>query len=146
MDGVVLYPLRQFTDDRGSVMHMLRADAPHFKAFGEIYFSTVLPGKIKAWHSHTRKIANLAVPVGEMHLVLFDGRPHSETCGELMEVMLSPSNYQLLSVSPGVWYGFQCLSAVPALMANCATEPYEAGEGHTLPYDTGQIPYHWSIK
>jgi dTDP-4-dehydrorhamnose 3,5-epimerase-like enzyme len=37
---------------RGSVMHMLRADAEHFQGFGEIYFSTVNPGAIKGWHIH----------------------------------------------------------------------------------------------
>jgi dTDP-4-dehydrorhamnose 3,5-epimerase len=145
MDGVALISLRQFSDERGSVMHFLRSDAPHFKAFGEIYFSTVFPGKVKAWHSHTRKTVNLAVPVGEMRLVLFDGRSQGETSGELIEVILSPSNYQLLSISPGVWYGFQCLGAVPAFMANCATEPYEPAEGRTLPHDTSQIPYRWSL-
>ena len=32
-------------------MHMLRADEPHFERFGEIYFSLVYPGGVKAWHS-----------------------------------------------------------------------------------------------
>ena len=33
IDGVVITPLRQIPDERGKVMHMLRADAPHFVAF-----------------------------------------------------------------------------------------------------------------
>ena len=50
IEGVRITPLRQIPDERGTVMHMLRADAPHFEGFGEIYFSWVYPGAIKAWH------------------------------------------------------------------------------------------------
>jgi len=41
IEGVRVVPLRQIPDERGKVMHMLRADDPHFERFGEIYFSTV---------------------------------------------------------------------------------------------------------
>src|SRR5580700_8468517 len=66
IDGVVITPLRQIADERGKVMHMLRADSPVFKEFGEIYFSVVEPGAIKAWHIHTRMTLNYAVPVGKI--------------------------------------------------------------------------------
>ena len=39
IDGVIVTPLKQFFDERGKVMHMLHEEAPHFKRFGEIYFS-----------------------------------------------------------------------------------------------------------
>jgi dTDP-4-dehydrorhamnose 3,5-epimerase len=37
IEGVVITPLRQIPDERGKIMHMLRADADHYKGFGEIY-------------------------------------------------------------------------------------------------------------
>ena len=43
-------PLRRIPDERGAVMHMLRADDPAFERFGEIYFSLVYPGVVKGWH------------------------------------------------------------------------------------------------
>src|SRR5690349_19661138 len=50
--GVVVSPLKQIPDERGMVMHMLkRTDAP-FAGFGEIYFSIVNPGAVKAWKKH----------------------------------------------------------------------------------------------
>ena len=58
IDGIKITPLDQIEDDRGKVMHMLRNDAKHFSKFGEIYFSTVLPNKIKGWHIH-KKILHL---------------------------------------------------------------------------------------
>ena len=36
---LIITPLRKIPDERGSIMHMLRSDAPHFVKFGEIYFS-----------------------------------------------------------------------------------------------------------
>ena len=64
IDGVKIVPLRQIPDERGKVMHMLRADAEHFSGFGEIYFSMVYPGAVKAWHLHRRMTLNYAVPIG----------------------------------------------------------------------------------
>ena len=45
--GVLIKPLSQIADERGKVMHMLRADEPYFEQFGEIYFSVVYPGVVK---------------------------------------------------------------------------------------------------
>ena len=50
IEGVVLTKLNQIKDERGKIMHMMRNDYPIFKKFGEIYFSTVKPTFVKAWH------------------------------------------------------------------------------------------------
>ena len=39
IDGVKIIPLRQIVDERGKIMHMMKATDPHFIRFGEIYFS-----------------------------------------------------------------------------------------------------------
>ena len=36
IEGVILTPLKQIRDERGKVMHMLRADSDIFNKFGEI--------------------------------------------------------------------------------------------------------------
>ena len=41
INGVVVKPLRRIPDERGFVMHMLRADDPEFEKFGEIYFYAI---------------------------------------------------------------------------------------------------------
>jgi hypothetical protein len=86
---------------------MLRADAPHFKQFGEIYFSAVNPGAIKAWHIHKEMSLNYAAVVGTIKLVLYDDRPDSPTRGELMELFIGEQNYSLVTVPPMVWNGFK---------------------------------------
>ena len=79
IEGVTTVALRQIIDEHGAVLHMLRNDAPDFIKFGECYFSEVLPGAIKAWKLHREQTQNLAVPLGEIRLVIYDDRVGSST-------------------------------------------------------------------
>ena len=146
IDGVVVTPLRQFPDERGKVMHMLRSDAPHFQGFGEIYFSTVHPGAIKGWHIHKRMTLNYAVPVGKIKFVLYDDRDGSPTKGEIQEIFMGPDHYTLVTVPPLVWSGFKGIGTETALVANCASIPHDPAESERMdPFDPA-IPYDWSIR
>ena len=48
IEGVLLTPLRQISDERGAVLHMIQSGAAGFRGFGECYFSEIAPGKVKA--------------------------------------------------------------------------------------------------
>lgn len=144
--GVVITPLTQIADERGKVMHMLRADAPHFIGFGEIYFSSVLPGAIKAWHLHRRMTLNYAVPHGRIRFVLFDDRTRSATRGEIMELVLGPDAYSLVTVPPMVWNGFACLGSEIAIVANCASIPHDPLEVERRDALDSGIPYDWNAR
>jgi dTDP-4-dehydrorhamnose 3,5-epimerase len=146
IDGVLIQPLRQICDERGKVMHMLRADSPGFERFGEVYFSVVYPGAIKAWHLHRDMALNYAVPVGQVKLVLYDDREGSSTRGTLMEVFTGPDDYKLIHVPPLVWNGFKGIGTVPSLVANCATIPHRPDEIERLDPASPRIPYDWSVK
>ena len=146
IDGVKVKPLRQICDERGKVMHMLRADDPDFVAFGEIYFSTVFPGAIKGWHIHKRMTLNYAVPSGQIKFVLYDDRPGSPTHGQINELFLGPDSYQLVVVPPLVWNGFKGVGTEPAVVANCASIPHDPEEiDRRDPFDP-RIPYDWALK
>jgi dTDP-4-dehydrorhamnose 3,5-epimerase len=143
IDGVHVVPLRRIPDERGCIMHMLRADAPHFQRFGEIYFSGVYPGAIKAWHIHKVMTLNYAVVAGTVKLVLFDDRPSSPTNGELMELFVGEHNYCLVTVPPLVWNGFKGCGSAMALVANCATHAHDPDEiAREDPFGS-RIPYDW---
>ena len=83
IEGIKITPLKQIEDERGKVIHMLRNNQKHFSKFGEIYFSTVHPNKIKGWHLHSKMTLNYAVVVGEIKLVVYDVRPNSKTKGQI---------------------------------------------------------------
>jgi dTDP-4-dehydrorhamnose 3,5-epimerase len=146
IDGVIITPLKQIVDERGKVMFMLRCDAAHFSAFGEMYFSSVYPGAIKGWHIHRQMVLNYAVPYGRIKFVLYDDRPRSRTCGMLQEVFLGPDNYCLVTVPPMVWSGFKGIGTETALVANCASIPHDPNEIERRdPFDPS-IPYNWAIN
>lgn len=146
IDGVTIRPLRQIADERGKVMHMLRNHDPEFLSFGEIYFSTVHPGAVKAWHLHREMDLNYAVPVGKIKLVLYDARQDSSTTGELQEVFLGPDTYNLVHIPKLVWNGFKGVGTESSLVANCATIPHDPNEIERLPHDDPTIPYDWAIR
>ncbi len=146
IDGVTFSHLRQISDDRGSVLHMLRCDDPEFIHFGECYFSEVLPGAIKAWKRHRFQAQNLAVPFGRIRLVIFDSREFSSSNGRLLILELGrPDAYLRLHIPPGLWYGFTCVSDTVAIMANCPDLPHDPSESDVLPTNSF-IPYKWGIE
>ena len=146
IDGVIITPLRQISDERGKVMHMLRATDPVFTSFGEIYFSCVYPNALKAWHIHKRMTLNYAVPHGRIKFVLYDDRNDSSTKGEIQEIYLGEDNYCLVTVPPLVWNGFMGLGSEMSIVANCASIPHDPDEIERRdPFDVS-IPYEWTLK
>lgn len=146
--GALLQPLKVISTEGGPVLHMLRPGSallPDFSnGFGEIYFSEVLPGHVKAWKRHTRQTQHFAVPSGQLKIVLYDDREGSPTRGVLCELALGrPEHYGLLRVPVNVWYGFTTMGATPALICNCADIPHDPEEGRRLPMDDPGIPYRW---
>ncbi len=143
IEGVILKPLRQIKDDRGKVMHMLRADDPMFTEFGEIYFSQVLPGVIKAWKLHTKMTQNYAVVSGNIRVVIHDSREGSLSKGQTDEYEIGQDNYALLRIPKGVWSGFVGLGDMPALIANCTDLPHDPEEVIKREPDNPPTPYKW---
>ena len=146
IDGIEIFPLKRIQDERGIVMHMLKASDSHFQKFGEIYFSVIFPGVIKAWHLHSRMTINYAVVEGNIKLVVFDQRPDSKTRGQVQEIFFGQVNYQLVRVPPGVVNGFTATGGERAIVANCADIPHDPTEITRIDPFTSSIPYNWAVK
>ncbi len=146
IEGVRIDSLRQISDERGAIFHMLREDDPAFERFGEVYFSFVHPGWVKGWHRHSAMTLNYAVPVGRILLVLYDDRASSPTRGALQEIELGADRYARVRVPAGVWNGFLGRGASDAMVANCATLPHDPDELERLPPDDPAIPYRWPVE
>ena len=71
----------------GDVMHAMKESSVGYVGFGEVYFSQVNKGAIKAWKRHKKMTLNLVVPVGEIRFVLFDDREVSNT--QFQEIIIS---------------------------------------------------------
>jgi len=146
IDGLVVTPLRRIPDERGAVFHMLREDSPAFERFGEIYFSMVYPGAIKAWHLHTEMTLNYAVPVGMIKLVCYDDRENSPTRGNVVELHVGELNYVLVTIPPLVWNGFKGEGVTAALVANCSTVAHRPDEIVRMDPFSDTVPYDWALR
>ena len=141
--GVELLRPPTFADERGMVYRMVRATDPHFRGFGEIYFSTAYPAAVKAWKRHHRLTATYACLAGRIRMVLFDPRMDSPTSGRVSELTMGPDEYRLLVVPPGIWNGFQGPGVPLSVVANCASEPHDPAEFDRAPPSSPEIPYRW---
>lgn len=143
IDGVFVEKLKKIEDPRGNVMHMLRCDAAYFKSFGEVYFSEVKLGMIKAWRKHLKMTQLFAVPIGKIRLVLFDDRKQSPTVGEIMEIETGVDNYCLIRIPPLVWYGLKGITEPLSLVTNCADIPHDPNEIVRVEPTDSTVPYIW---
>ncbi len=144
IEGVIIQPLKQIADKRGSVLHMLKNDSSLCKQFGEVYFSEIYSGLVKAWKRHKKQSQNLVVPLGKIRLVIYDDRPNSNTHGKIAQYKLGrPDDYRLIHIPPMLWYGFQGIGDQTSMIANCTDLSHDPEEMESLSADTNQIQYQW---
>jgi dTDP-4-dehydrorhamnose 3,5-epimerase len=143
MDGVELTTLKIISPPSGDVLHGIKSTESSFSGFGEAYFSTVNQGQIKGWKKHSKMVLNLIVPVGGIRFVIFDDRKGSQTQGEFMSVTLSLKNYQRLTLSPGLWLGFQGISSNNMLL-NIASIQHNPDEASNMPLNF--LNFNWDLE
>lgn len=146
IDGVRIIKKKQFIDERGKIMRMLRVDDEEFVRFGEIYFSFTYPGAIKAWHRHKKMTLTYAAISGKIKLVLYDDRDKSPTKGNIEEIFLSDENYFTITIPPLIWNGFKSIENKSAIIANCTDVPHSEDEIERKNYNDPSIPYDWGIQ
>jgi dTDP-4-dehydrorhamnose 3,5-epimerase len=54
-------------------------------------------------------------------------------------------NYVLVKIPPLIWNGFKGIGVTPAIVANCATIPYDPDEIVRKNPFAEDIPYDWSL-
>lgn len=129
IEGVRITPLKTFSDDRGSLKKMMSCVDPIFKKFGEVYFSVILPGKIKAWNKNKETTVNYAVVEGNIKLVIYDGK-------ESQVIYTGEDNYNLITIPPGLWRGFMAIGGKKAIVADLMDRPYDPDDAEKAgPHD-----------
>jgi len=137
LDDILVTPLKQIPTVGGDVMHALKNSDNGFNGFGEVYFSQVEQGAIKAWKCHQRMTLNLVVPKGEVsfvfHLTKQKNVFRTENIGE--------ERYVRLTVPPRIWFGFQGVASERSLLMNLADMVHDPDE--MLHKKTSEIVYNW---
>ena len=135
IEGIVLTDLKTIYHPQGDIYHAMKKSDNGYAGFGEAYFSTIKSGEIKGWNKHKRMTLNLVVPVGEVIFIIYDDRKKSVTKGNFFKVMLSPYNYQRLTVPLGLWLAFMGKSNGTNLILNIADMEHDPDEIERLNLD-----------
>lgn len=142
--GVSFTPLKIIPTAGGPVLHLLRPGGLLPKETGEVYFSEVEPGAVKAWKLHERMTQNMAVPIGRVLFVLYDDRPSSPSRGLVTAYELGrPDKWGILRIPSGVWYGFSGRAKSVSLVVNCPDMAHDPEESRRIPTNSDSIPYKW---
>jgi dTDP-4-dehydrorhamnose 3,5-epimerase len=108
-----------------------------YAGFGEAYFSSVSAGAVKAWKRHMQMTMNIIVPVGQVRFVF-----HLRGTGEFRIEELGADRYARLTVPPGIWFGFQGVSAPNSILLNIANIAHDPAEVQRA--STSEIIFDWS--
>ena len=120
----------------GDVLRFLREK--ELKEFIKIYFSEILPKKIKAWKKNNSIEQNIIVPHGNIKLAIiknFDIK-------RLKIISLGKSyNYGIYKIPKNTWYGFKCIGKEKALIINCISKTHNEKNNSKVNYDTFKIKW-----
>ena len=146
IDGVQIVPLKKIPDERGAIMHGVRADNI-LNPFGEVYFKKLYHCVINGWHAHEKLILNYICLGGMIKLVLYDTRENSPTKSEIQEIFFGDDNYVLVHIPAGVANAAKGLTSPYALFCNVASEPHNPNLKYKrIDPHSGEIPYDWTRK
>lgn len=144
IEGVSLHPLRQISVPNGDLWHAFKSTDDGFAGFGEAYLTHIEPHKVKGWKRHNRYTLNLVVLSGAVKFVIYDDREDSATNGQFQEIVLSPdSNYQRLTVAPGLWMAFAGACKSTSMLMDLIPEVHNPSESDKK--ELSEIPYNFSV-
>jgi len=144
IQGLTLTSLKKIIHPEGDILHGIKKSDQGFLGFGEAYFSKIKFGKIKGWNRHSKMTLNFIVPYGEVLFVIYDDRENSKTRGSFYEIILSPDNYQRLTISPLLYVAFKGMKPGLNLILNIADMEHDPKEIEKI--DITRFNYDWNNK
>lgn len=126
IDGVVVYPLKIYNDDRGWLAELFRnddLDAEFFPAMA--YISYTKPGVQRGPHEHVDQ-ADLFCFIGPstFNLRVWDMRPDSPTYCNMMSRDFGVDAPMAVIVPKGVVHGYKNIGDIDGMVINCPNRLY----------------------
>jgi dTDP-4-dehydrorhamnose 3,5-epimerase len=124
--GVVIRPLRKFTDERGWLAELFRHDELEAEFYPVMsYVSSTEPGHARGPHEH-REQADLFCFLGPsaFKLWLWDNREDSETYNQMMTLLISEDNPQSVLIPAGVVHAYLNVGKTQGIVTNCPNRLY----------------------
>ena len=140
-EKIIFEKLKIIRVNGGDVLRGLKANEKAYAGFGELYFSEVNFGEIKAWKKHKKMVMNLIVPSGVVKFVFFDDRENSMITTVFQEIVISKNNYRRITVPPNIWFGFKGIGKETNLVVNLSN--IEHSDDEVERKEINKINYKW---
>jgi dTDP-4-dehydrorhamnose 3,5-epimerase len=144
IDGVAIKSIVTHPDERGFFREIIRCTDDFFsEGFGQLSYSHMVDGVVKAWHIHKTQIDWWYLLRGVAKVALFDLRPKSNTYRQLNEFDMDEDTHNIiLKVPAGVAHGLKILKG-PADLVYVTSTVYNKDEEGRIAYDDAMIGYDW---
>lgn len=127
LEGIIVKPLNQLTDERGFFTEVMRKDWKDLfldDKLSQANLSFSYPEIIRAWHRHLKgQVDYFIVLEGAIKICAFD-----EKTGELTEIISTGKNLQTVRIPGHYWHGFRVISNQPAKLLYFTTNLYDYKE------------------
>jgi len=124
LDGIRVFELKSFPDERGFFCEILRQDWKDFLGdewVVQANLSYSYPGMVRAWHRHLRgQVDYFVVVEGAMKICAYDDKT-----GELDEIVSSGHRLQAVRVPGHYWHGTKTVGSKPSLTVYFVTRLYD---------------------
>jgi len=124
LDGVKVYELKKFPDERGFFTELLRRDWKDLLGdewIVQANLSYSYPGIVRAWHRHLRgQVDYFIVLKGAMKICAYD-----EETKTLDEIVASEHKLQVVRIPGHYWHGTKTLGDEPSLTLYFVTRLYD---------------------
>ena len=132
-------------DERGFLQEVLHKDETFNVKFGQLNYTYVRQGVIKAWHMHQIQTDYWFVIDGALKAVLWDTREDSPSYNEVSEYLLGTyPNNGMLVIPPGVAHGLKALENTK--MIYVVSEMYNPKDEGRIAHDVmvdDEVVYDW---
>ncbi len=148
IQGVLVKKLAVHTDDRGTLMEVLRADDPCFETLTQTTYTVAYPGVIKAFHWHKRQWDMWFFARGMAQVVLYDLRRESPTHRQTNVLYMGERAPLVVAIPIGVAHGYRVLGNEPAGLLYHTTEAYDPADPdeERIPFDVPEIGFDWTTR
>ena len=136
IEGVVIRPLRFYTDSRGWLVELFRQDEVVQEWWPVMtYVSQTLPGVTRGPHEHVDQTDGFAfIGPSDFRLVLWDIRAGSTTRSSRTVALVGASNPVAVWIPPGIVHAYRNVGNVPGLVFNAPNRLF-AGWAKKEPID-----------
>ncbi|HLG43170.1 MAG TPA: dTDP-4-dehydrorhamnose 3,5-epimerase [Planctomycetota bacterium] len=135
--GVKIQEIKRVSTAYGFLEELWRKDWG-FGDADQVFQTTLMSGRISAWHSHGKTFDRLYVASGIVQIVLYDYVRRL-----VNELVYGDHRPALVVIPPGIWHGTRNVGPGPARVINVVDRAYSYTEPDhwRLPADTDQIPF-----